>query len=101
MSSCTLSLEAECRRLRLRAGAELVCRGGSLWLTFEAGDRPSPDVMLAPGERYRLQRDADVFIAALHGAGPALCQIEAPPRSRGDGSSWVRRFSGLGGARAS
>ncbi|BDB27903.1 DUF2917 domain-containing protein [Cupriavidus sp. P-10] len=99
--SCILFLEAECRRLRLRAGAELVCRGGSLWLTFEAGERPSPDVMLAPGERYRLHRDADVFIAALHGAGPALCQIEAPPRSRGAGSSWLGRFRWLGSARAS
>ncbi|WP_029045002.1 DUF2917 domain-containing protein [Cupriavidus sp. amp6] len=101
MSSCTLSLEAECRRLRLPAGAELACRAGSLWLTFEDGDRPSPDVMLAPGERYRLHRDADVFVAALHGAGPALCQVEAPSRSRSAGSSWVRRFRWLWRARAS
>lgn len=98
MSSCMLSLEAECRRLRLRAGAELVCRGGSLWLTFEARDQPSPDVMLAPGERYRLHGDADVFIAALHGAGPALCQIEAPPHSRRAGPPW---FTWLRGGRVS
>lgn len=68
--SCTLSLEAECLRLRLRAGAELVCRGGSLWLTFEARDRPSPDILLAPGERYRLHGDAEVFLAALRAPAP-------------------------------
>ncbi|MBP0619047.1 DUF2917 domain-containing protein [Cupriavidus consociatus] len=101
MSSCTLSIEAECRRLQLPAGAELVCCGGSLWLTFEDGDRPSPDVMLAPGERYRLHRDADVFVAALHGTGPALCRVEAPSRSGSAGSSWVRRFRWLWRAWAS
>ena len=88
--SCTLSLEAQCLHLRLRTGAELVCLGGSLWLTFEARDRPSPDILLAPGERYRLQGDADVFLAALHGAGPSLCQIEVPPLQRRAGSPWFR-----------
>lgn len=86
----TLCLEAECLRLRLRAGAELVCRGGSLWLTFETRDRPSPDVLLAPGERYRLHGDADVFLAALHGAGPVLCGIDAPPHQRRTGFPWLR-----------
>jgi hypothetical protein len=90
----TLSLEAECLRLQLRAGAELVCRGGSLWLTFEARDRPSADVLLAPGERYRLPADADVFLAALHGAGPALCRIEGPPLRRCIGSPWFRWLRG-------
>ncbi|AGW95823.1 hypothetical protein N234_37835 [Ralstonia pickettii DTP0602] len=97
--SCTLSLEAECLRLRLRAGAELVCRGGSLWLTFEARDRPSPDILLAPGERYRLHGDAEVFLAALHGAGPALCEIEAPPHPRRAGRPWLSWFRWLQGAR--
>ncbi|AMR81138.1 DUF2917 domain-containing protein [Cupriavidus nantongensis] len=94
--SRTFSLEAECLGLRLRAGTEVVCRGGNLWLTFEVPGRPSPDVLLAPGECHRLQADAEVFVAALHGAGPALCRIDAPPRRAGQ-----RRFSWLRGARAS
>lgn len=85
--SCTLSLEAECVGLRLRAGTELVCRGGTVWVTIEAPGRASPDVLLARGERHRLQRDAEVFLAALHGAGPALCRIEAPQRR---GRAWFR-----------
>jgi hypothetical protein len=88
--SCTLSLEAQCLHLRLRTGTELVSLDGSLWLTFEARDRPSPDVLLGPGERYRLQGDADVFLAALHGAGPSLCRIDTPPRQRRAGSAWFR-----------
>lgn len=94
--SRTFSLEAECLGLQLRAGTELVCRGGNLWLTFEVPGRPSPDVLLAPGERHRLQADAEVFIAALHGAGPALCGIETPPRR-----ARPLRFRWLRGARAS
>ncbi|CAM2973756.1 DUF2917 domain-containing protein [Cupriavidus taiwanensis] len=94
--SRTFSLEAECLGLQLRAGTELVCRGGNLWLTFEVPGRPSPDVLLAPGERHRLQADAEVFIAALHGAGPALCGIETPPRR-----ARQLRFRWLRGARAS
>ena len=97
----TLCLEAECLRLRLRAGAELVCRGGSLWLTFEARGRPSPDVVLASGERYRLQGDGDVFLAALHGAGPVLCGIEAPPHRRRAGFARLKWLGWLRGSRVS
>lgn len=86
--SCTLSLEAECVGLRLRAGTELVCRGGTVWVTIESPGRASPDVLLARGERHRLQADAEVFLAALHGAGPALCRIEAPAQSRR--RAWLR-----------
>ncbi|WP_427306303.1 DUF2917 domain-containing protein [Cupriavidus sp. H39] len=90
--SCTLSLEAECVGLRLRAGTELVCRGGTVWVTIEAPGRPSPDVLLARGERHRLLGDTAVFLAALHGAGPALCRIEAPPQRRG--RAWFRWLRG-------
>jgi hypothetical protein len=93
--SCTLTLEAQCLRLRLRTGAELVCLDGSLWLTFETRDRPSPDIVLAPGERYRLEHDTDVFVATLHGAGPSLCQIDAPPLRRGAGAAWFSRLRGV------
>jgi hypothetical protein len=86
----TFTLQSECRRLRLQAGAELVCRGGSVWLTFETRDRTSEDVVLAPGERYRLYRDAEVFVAALHGAGPALCEIDAPPLRHRVAVPWFR-----------
>ncbi|WP_341477384.1 DUF2917 domain-containing protein [Cupriavidus alkaliphilus] len=88
--SCTLSLEAECVGLRLPAGTELVCRGGTVWVTIEAPGRASPDLLLARGERHRLQGDAEVFLAALHGAGPALCRIEAPRQRRGPGFKWLR-----------
>ncbi|CAG2161037.1 DUF2917 domain-containing protein [Cupriavidus numazuensis] len=88
--SSTFTLQAECRRLQLQAGAELVCRGGIVWLTFEARDRTSEDVVLAPGERYRLRRDAEVFVAALHGAGPALCEIDAPQLRRRAAVPWFR-----------
>ncbi|SOY66917.1 DUF2917 domain-containing protein [Cupriavidus taiwanensis] len=95
--SCTLSLEAECLGLRLRAGTELICRGGKLWLTFEVPGRPSPDVLLAPGERHRLHADAEVFVAALYGAGPALCRIEAPSGRAGPLCfSWLRGVRGAG-----
>lgn len=87
---CTLSLEAKCLRLRLHAGAEVVCRDGSLWLTFDLPDRPSPDVLLAAGERYRLHADTDVFLAALHGAGPVVCGIESRPFRASAGSPWLR-----------
>lgn len=98
--SCTLTLEAQCRHLRLLAGAELVCLGGCLWLTFETRGRASPDVLLAPGERYRLRRDADVFVAALHGAGPTLCRIDVPRqrRARPTWPRWLGRLRGFRGA---
>ncbi len=105
--SCTLSLDSQCRHLRLRAGAELVCLGGCLWLTFDARDRASPDVLLATGERYRLRRDADVFVAGLHGAGPAQCHIDTPAlRGRGGfgllgALRRLRWFRSLRGARLS
>ncbi|QYY28573.1 MULTISPECIES: DUF2917 domain-containing protein [Cupriavidus] len=84
------TLQAECRRLQLQAGVELACRGGSVWLTFETRDRTSEDVVLAPGERYRLRRDAEVFVAALHGAGPALCEIDAPSLGHRVAVPWLR-----------
>lgn len=96
--SCTLTLESQCLHLRLRTGAEVVCVGGSLWLTFEARDRASPDILLTPGERYRLQSDTDVFVATLHGAGPSLCRIESPPPAR---RAWLPRFNWLRGTQMS
>lgn len=97
--SCLFSLEAECLRLRLPAGAKLLCRSGSLWLTFELPDRQSPDILLAPGDGYRMARDADVFFATLHGAGPVVFSIDEPPRRRWPDWRWIRGLAGFRGFR--
>lgn len=88
-----LTLDQACRRLELPAGAVLHCHAGQLWLTREtpADPGPSPDIVLQPGQRHRVERAGPHFLTHLRGSGRAArCSLELPmPRPAGRGVfSW-------------
>lgn len=69
-------IENTCLTVTLRAGAQLLCREGTLWLTMESHrPRRSPDIVLTSGERYCVAEDGDYFLSAP-GKRSALCQID-------------------------
>lgn len=74
--SFTVSLENACHAVALRAGAELACAAGTLWVTLEnARRRPSPDIVLTAGQRHRVTEDATVFLTALGRGRAATCHV--------------------------
>lgn len=102
----TLDLpEGTCQRLALRAGAEIACTAGTVWLTLEDGRRdgpPSPDIVLGAGERHHLADDADCFLHGLKQGETAACAIDLS-RERATIRWWqvlIRRLSSKAGIRA-
>lgn len=68
--TCNLTIESDCVPVTLRAGAELVCRAGQLWVTVEhRRARLSEDIVLLAGQRWRVAEDAVYFLSALRGGG--------------------------------
>ncbi|MFC4483361.1 MULTISPECIES: DUF2917 domain-containing protein [Cupriavidus] len=80
MMTYTLMIENDCLPMALRAGAELACAGGTLWLTLEgARPRRSPDIVLEAGQRHRVTEDATYFLTALGHGAVTVCRVSAPP----------------------
>ncbi|MGO4278673.1 MULTISPECIES: DUF2917 domain-containing protein [Cupriavidus] len=80
MMTYTLMIENDCLPMALRAGAELACAGGTLWLTLEgARPRRSPDIVLTAGQRHRVTEDATYFLTALGHGAVTVCRVIAPP----------------------
>lgn len=82
-----LQLDGECQRLELPAGTVLLCRAGRIWLTRELGSDAgaSPDIVLQPGQRHRVDSAGAHFLTHLRGSGPAALgwlELPAPPRWR-------------------
>lgn len=79
-----LLLDHDCQHLRLPAGAELICREGSLWLTYEtrAQTRPSPDLVLTAGQRHRATAAGDYFVTHMRPGPPARCELVLPTVER-------------------
>lgn len=87
-----LELDHACRRLHLPAGAVLHCQSGRLWLTREtrADAGASPDIVLLPGQRHRVEVAGTHFLTHLRGSGPApRCRVELPAARSG----WRWAFS--------
>lgn len=80
-----LHLDQACQSLHLPAGAVLHCHAGRLWLTREtrAQAGASPDIMLVPGQRHRVESAGMHFLTHLRTSGPAArCSVELPaPRA--------------------
>ncbi|WP_326537043.1 DUF2917 domain-containing protein [Pseudorhodoferax sp.] len=80
-----LQLDHACQRLQLPAGAVLHCHAGRLWLTRETPGQagPSPDIVLMPGQRHRVDVAGAHFLTHLRSSGRAVrCSLELPaPRA--------------------
>lgn len=79
-----LLIDADCVPVTLRAGAEVACRAGRLWMTAEvrhAGRpaRPSADVVLLAGQRCRVDADGIYFLSALRTAAGSTAQCQIIP----------------------
>jgi hypothetical protein len=64
---------------RSLAGWTIHAAGGTLWITQD-GDRR--DVVLEPGETFRIDRETPVIIGALSDADVALCHARIAPVRR-------------------
>lgn len=88
-----LTLDQACRCLQLPVGAVLHCHAGQLWLTREtpADAGPSPDIVLQPGQRHRVEQAGPHFLTHLRSSGRAVrCSLElpAPAPARRSTFSW-------------
>lgn len=79
-----LRLDHACQRLTLPAGAVLHNLAGTLWLTCElrGAAGPSPDIVLAPGQRHRVAQAGDFFVTHLRPGPPVHCRVELPHQVR-------------------
>jgi hypothetical protein len=80
-----LLIESDCVPVTLRAGAEVACRAGQLWMTVEHRTaRPSADIVLLAGQRCRVAEDGIYFLSALRtdNGGMVQCHITPPGRHR-------------------
>jgi hypothetical protein len=68
-------------RLVGRAGATVACVSGTLWITR---DGCWHDVMLQPGQMYRVEDDTRVLVCGL---GPSVAWVSLPRRAA---SRWQR-----------
>lgn len=73
-----IELRNSCARVAVRPGAALVGIAGSLWLVVEPmrPKRASIDVVLAAGERYRVDEPAVVYLTDLRHGGDARCEVD-------------------------
>ncbi len=96
-TNLAILVDRACIALTLRPGDILRCREGMLWLTAEARGCFVDDVVLAPGDCYRVTARGRYFVSAP-GGEPALCAIDASLRiqsatrrtsSRGWSLAWI------------
>lgn len=96
-TNLAILVDRTCITLTLRPGDILRCRQGALWLTAEARGHRVDDVVLTPGECYRVTARGRYFVSAP-GGEPALCAIDASLRiqsatrrtsSRGWSLAWI------------
>lgn len=75
------------RFLRLQGGAGITLTGvsGLLWVTR---DGSWDDVLLLPGQQFRVPDDGPVLVSAF---GPSVARVAVPPRAK---TGW-RRIAGL------
>ncbi|NML17247.1 DUF2917 domain-containing protein [Azohydromonas caseinilytica] len=83
----TLHLNDSCQRLSLRPGARITCAGGTLWITLESrqASRPSPDLVLTPGQCHRVTEAADYFLTGTRKDVATACEIDLSREQRPDG----------------
>jgi hypothetical protein len=72
------------KRLRLRRGQVLTCRGGYLWITSDAlaSRGPDSDVVLGNGQSFVTPQASTYFVGAPLGCGVlSLSSTETPVRN--------------------
>lgn len=75
-----LLIESDCVPVTLRAGAEVACRAGQLWMTVEhRAAKPSVDIILSAGQHCRVAEDGIYFLSALRTSAGGMVQCHITP----------------------
>ena len=74
----TLKLQDTCVPMRLRAGVQLTCMNGSLWLTHDAEKAgwSNPDTIVSIGQRHTIDRAATYFLSSLQKDVVTICELD-------------------------